>query len=226
MKDIFRYQIWHFAFVLISLVLMQNYLVNNVAEMQDAWWGISTKTWFWVAIATPIVHQIYVWLIWRIELYQHAFTSRYGLVRSFKFYTIGFSLLFAGRLIFIIALSLSQQDSLSMNPDISYLLTAIIIPIVLFLAYSVKRYFTFERAFGIDHFDKNFNKPFVKEGIFRFTDNGMYFYGLLVLYLPGLLLFSKAALIVALFNHVYIWVHYYCTERPDMEVIYGKLPNT
>ncbi len=46
----------------------------------------------------------------------------------------------------------------------------------------------------------------------------------MILYLPGLLLLSKAALAVALFNDIYIWVHYYCTERPDMETIYGKAP--
>ena len=64
----------------------------------------------------------------------------------------------------------------------------------------------------------------MKKGIFRYTDNGMYIYGLMILYLPGLLLLSKAAMVVALFNHIYIWVHYYCTERPDMKVIYGKAP--
>jgi len=30
-----------------------------------------------------------------------------------------------------------------------------------------------------------------------------------------------AALAVALFNHLYIWVHYYATELPDMARIYG-----
>jgi len=29
------------------------------------------------------------------------------------------------------------------------------------------------------------------------------------------------ALLLAGFNHLYIWVHYYCTEKPDMERIYG-----
>jgi len=24
-----------------------------------------------------------------------------------------------------------------------------------------------------------------------------------------------------LFNHLYIWVHYYATERPDIDFIYG-----
>jgi len=127
-------------------------------------------------------------------------------------------------LIFIIILAISNQGSLSINPLYTYLIAALIAPVVIYLFYSVIRYFTIKRAYGIDHFDKNYNKPYVKGGIFRYTDNGMYVYGLLILYLPGLLLLSKTALIVALFNHVYIWVHYYCTELPDMKVIYGKTP--
>lgn len=31
---------------------------------------------------------------------------------------------------------------------------------------------------------------------------------------------SQPALIVAIFQHAYIWVHYFCTEKPDMEIIY------
>ena len=30
-----------------------------------------------------------------------------------------------------------------------------------------------------------------------------------------------AALVVAMFSHAYIWVHYFCTERPELRVIYG-----
>ncbi len=32
---------------------------------------------------------------------------------------------------------------------------------------------------------------------------------------------SQAALAVALFQHAYIWVHWYCTEQPDLVVLYG-----
>ena len=32
---------------------------------------------------------------------------------------------------------------------------------------------------------------------------------------------SLAALAAALFQHAYIWVHYYCTEAPDMDLIYS-----
>ena len=42
------------------------------------------------------------------------------------------------------------------------------------------------------------------------------------LWVPALWLASMAALCVALFNHLYIWVHYYSTELPDMKRIYGS----
>jgi phospholipid methyltransferase len=116
------------------------------------------------------------------------------------------------------------MNSLEVSSYIIYTLVAIITPPVIYLFYSVKKYFTMNRAFGIDHFDKNYNVPFERKGIFRFTNNGMYIYGLMILYIPGLLLFSEAALVVALFNHIYIWVHYYTTELPDMKEIYGKTP--
>ena len=224
MKEIFRYQIWHLVSVIILIAITQIFIANNDDVMHGALWGIHTRTWFWIAIAIPIFHQTYVWLIWRIELYQKTFTSRYGVSRSFKIYVAGFVVLFVSRLISIITLAVSSRDTLLMNLYFSYLLAAVIILVVIYLFYSIKQFFTIERAFGIDHFVKDYNEPYVKGGIFRFTNNGMYVYGLMILYLPGLLLFSKAALVVALFNHIYIWIHYYCTERPDMKVIYGEIP--
>ena len=220
MNKIFRYQIWHLVSIIILITIIQLFISKNTDVISGVLWSINTKTWFWIAITIPILHQGYVWLVWRLELYQNTFSSRYGVDKSFKMYTIGFSILFVSRLIFIIILALSNQNSLLINPSLAYLLVAMISPIVIYLFYSVKKYFTIERAYGIDHFDKNYNESFEKRGIFRFTDNGMYIFGLMILYLPGLLLFSSAALTVALFNHIYIWVHYYCTELPDMKVIY------
>ena len=221
-KKIFGYQIWHLVSVIILISVTQRFISINYDTTNGELWGISTKVWFWIAIAIPIFHQVYVWIIWRLELYNNTFTSRYGVQRAFKIYAVEFSLLFICRLIFIIILAISNRGSLSINPLYTYLIAVLITPVVIYLFYSVLRYFTIERAYGIDHFDKNYNEPYVKGGIFRYTDNGMYVYGLLILYLPGLLLLSKAALIVALFNHIYIWVHYYCTELPDMKVIFGK----
>ena len=221
-KEIFRYQVWHALSAAVCIAVLHLFISYNGTTVNGALWGIGTKTWFWMAVGVPVLHQIYVWITWRLELYKHTFTSRYGVSKAFTIYAAGFSLLFAGRLIFIFFLALSDQASLGINPLFAYVTAAGITPVVLYLFYSVKKYFTLERAYGIDHFDKNYNKPYVKGGIFRYTKNGMYVYGLMILYIPGLLLLSKLALVVALFNHIYIWVHYYCTERPDMKKIYGR----
>ncbi len=223
-RKIFEYQIWH-LFSLIAIIFTFNLYVTSSPEiLSGKFWGTSTEIWFWLAIAIPVIHQVYVWLIWRLELYQSTFTKRYGLRRSFKIYAIGFSLLFISRLITIIILAYSNKDTLHVNPMLTYALASLITPLVIYLFYSVKKYFTIERAYGIDHFDKQYSEPYVKKGIFKYFDNGMYVFGLMILYLPGLLLLSKAAILVALFNHVYIWVHYYFVERPDMQEIYGDTP--
>ena len=92
-----------------------------------------------------------------------------------------------------------------------------------YLFYSVKRYFGFKRAFGIDHFDNGYRSmPFEHRGIFRFTRNGMYIYGFLLLWVPAFWWASLAALSVAVFNHLYIWVHYFATELPDIKRIYSE----
>ncbi|MCK5760999.1 MAG: hypothetical protein KAH33_06865 [Candidatus Delongbacteria bacterium] len=223
MKDILRHQVWHLLFLLISIAAIQIFLTDKSILVGELC-GISTKAWFWIAIAVPIIHQVYVLVIWRLELYHSTFAKRFGLSKAFKMYAIGFSILFVSRLIFLTLLALSDRNSLSMNPLLAYSIIAVIIPLVAYLFYSVKKYFTMERAYGIDHFDKNYSEPFVKKGIFRYTNNGMYIFGLMVLYLPGLLFLSNTAIIVALFQHTYIWVHYYFTERPDMRKIYGKMP--
>lgn len=223
-QKVFEYQVWH-LFSLILLILSIKIYVSNSPEILDgAFWSISTSSWFWLAIATPIIHQIYVWLVWRFELYFSFFSKKLGVRRSFNIYAAGFSFLFISRLITIIFLAISSKNTLQLNPIFAYMFAALITPLVIFLFYSVKKYFTIERAYGIDHFDKNYNEPYVKKGIFKYTDNGMYVFGLMILYLPGLLFLSEAALLVALFNHIYIWVHYYFTERPDMVEIYGNAP--
>lgn len=221
---IFKNQIWHVISLGILISLTQLVLAYDSTILDGSLFNIKTKIWFWIAILTPIVHQIYVWFVWRFELYTNVFTNRLGLKKAFEIYAIGFSILFAFRLISIIFLALSNKDTVHINPIFTYIIAALITPFVIYLFYSVKKYFTIERAYGIDHFDKEYNVPYVKKGIFKYSDNGMYVFGLMILYIPGLLLLSKAALLAALFNHLYIWIHYYTTERPDMEQIYGKTP--
>jgi len=49
----------------------------------------------------------------------------------------------------------------------------------------------------------------------------MYLYAFLLFWAIAVGLNSIAALIVAAFSHVYIWVHYYATEKPDMDILYN-----
>ena len=101
-KEIFRYQIWHLLFVIIFVAAIQIFVTYDSNAMSGALWGISTNKWFWIAIAVPILHQVYVWITWRLELFRNTFTSRYGVKKAFKLYRIGFALLFVSRLISII----------------------------------------------------------------------------------------------------------------------------
>ncbi len=89
--------------------------------------------------------------------------------------------------------------------------------------YSVKRYFGLARAAGADHFDPSYrDTPLVKEGIFRFTKNGMYVFGFLLLWVVSIGFNSIEALIVTVFSHAYIWIHFYATEKPDMDYLYSS----
>ena len=61
----------------------------------------------------------------------------------------------------------------------------------------------------------------MQEGLWGLIENPIYTLGPLVLYLPGLWLGSPLALLAAAFQHAALWAHWYCTEVPDMERIYG-----
>jgi hypothetical protein len=67
--------------------------------------------------------------------------------------------------------------------------------------------------------------PMVCEGAFKYSANAMYSFVFIGLWGIALLLGSQAALAVVLFQHAYIWVHWYCTEQPDEVVLYGQSPD-
>lgn len=218
----FERQAQHYLILAGLLAVITAVLVLNRDFLVGQFTGIPTIIWFSLAIAIPILHQIYGWFVWRSELH-YSLISRWFGKNGFTYYAVGFAFLFISRLISIILLAISNRNTLSLPPTMSLVFTIVLLLPALYTFYSVHKYFGIKRALGIDHFDKTYrNVPFVKEGIFKFTDNAMYTYGLFILWIPGLLLFSKAALMVAMFNHIYVWVHYYCTELPDIHYIYSK----
>ena len=142
---------------------------------------------------------------------------------GFPTYLLVFFSLFAGRFLTLAWLAILDQGSLNLPSAIWVLLTLILLLPGLYAMISVQLYFGMSRAAGGDHFDEGYrDMPLVKDGIFRFTENGMYVYAFLLFWAIAIGFNSAAALVVAAFSHAYIWVHYYATEKPDMDYIYGS----
>jgi hypothetical protein len=173
---------------------------------------------FWVAVAFPVVHQIYVWLAWRLELKNGA-TSR---TLGFQGYVVLFFVLFTGRFLSLVTLAWLDRGSLGLGLWPRAILTALLVLPGIYAMVSVKKYFGMTRASGADHFDPRYrDMPLVEKGIYRFTSNGMYLYAFLLFWAIAVGINSSAALLVAAFSHAYIWVHHLATEKPDMEYLYG-----
>ena len=174
---------------------------------------------FWCAIFSPVVHQVFVWLAWRFEL-QHSTISR---TIGFPAYVKIFFILFGSRFISLIFLAWVDTGSLGLEATSQIVLTVALCVPGIYAMYSVKRYFGMLRASGADHFDPKYrNMPLVKKGIFRFTSNGMYLYAFLLFWAIAIGFNSAAGVVVAAFSHACIWVHFFATEKPDMEYLYGK----
>jgi len=222
MAAIFERQWLHALALAVGLPVLWLVSMNCGCFHRGELWGISTWNWFWISVEIPIAHQIFVWFSWRSELHRNLISRIFGRL-GFSAYAAVFTFFLVARLVSVTALSVASRETLPVNP-FALKLTAVVIGFpVAYLMYSVARYFTITRAYGADHFvDAYRAKPLIREGIFRFTSNGMYTFGLMVLYLPALWYASRPALVAAVFGHLYIWVHYFATELPDLRRIYGS----
>jgi protein-S-isoprenylcysteine O-methyltransferase Ste14 len=212
----FKNQIWH-----IGGLLLLFYLSNQIIDFENnsnIFLGIGVKNWFLFSMMTPLLHQGYVWLCWRSELCWKTISTTIG----FKAYAVIFIIIMILRL-FSIGLCFADYGSW-FNPGlIAWTISVLIFIPFIYTLYSIKKYFGFMRATGIDHFDPEYrSRPLVREGVFRWTSNAMYVFAIQSLWLFGILAASKLALVAAAFQAVYIWVHYYATEKPDMAFIYHK----
>jgi hypothetical protein len=209
--------------ILILAALLAGMVLLSASERMNtgSLWGVGTGAWFRLAVAIAIAHQVLVWFCWRTQLHLSLLSRLLG-DNGFSVYAVLFSLLGITRVAVVFILAIANRNTFPGDMTLLRILALLAAVPAVYLFYSVKRYFGFKRAFGIDHFDPSYRSvPFVKKGIFRFTRNGMYTLGFFVLWVPGLWYASIAALSVALFNHLYIWVHYYSTELPDIKRIYG-----
>jgi hypothetical protein len=220
---LFLEQQWLHALALMALLVGAWFVARSCPCFhRGEFWGISTWTWFWIAVEVPILHQVFVVLFWRAQLHTDLVPRLFG-GYGFEVYATLFTILILARPVVITILALSSEGSLVGNPNLFKVLAVTAAIPVVFLFYSVARFFGFKRAYGIDHFDPSYrSQPLVRQGIFRFTANAVYIFGFLLLYIPGLWLASRPAILAALFNHLYIWVHYFTVEKPDMRRICGS----
>ena len=167
-------------------------LLGRLAAVVWSWMisGSPSAGWFWAAVAVPILHQIFVWLAWRSELNGRRFSRYFG----FGTYLVLFFTLFLGRFVSLAALAWVDRGSLGLDPSLAMILAVILASPGLYAMYSVQRYFGMKRAAGADHFDPLYrDMPLVRQGIFRFTDNGMYVYAFLLFWAIAVGLNSLAA---------------------------------
>jgi len=221
-KIILKQQVWHFLILGVLLFLLYLVASTDEAFLQGELFGLSTRFWLTIALLSPIVHQLYVLICWRMELHFNSLSNLFG-AKAFKLFKAVFALLILSRPISICFLAFSNAYTVNIGTSLSYIVSLMLAIPSVYLFYSVKKYFGSDRAMGIDHFEpaKYRDTEMVKEGIFKYTSNGMYWFGFFILWIPGVLLQSKAALAIALFSHIYIWVHCFFTEKPNMNVIYG-----
>ncbi len=184
------------------------------------WLGLSVAGWFWLTITVGILHQVVTWLGWRSQLQWGLFTRWFG-DRDLLVWGILFLPLLAARPLTLIGLGVADFNSLPIAAELSIALGALVLVPGAYTLFSTARYFGITRAMGGDHFRRKYREmPLVSQGAFSWSGNAMYVYGFLTLWAIALLTNSLAAVVAAAFHHLYVWVHYYCTEKPDMELLY------
>lgn len=216
----FHRQPLHMAAGLVFAAIAWRVVNGSITDGQAL--GILTPTWLVMGFAVGIAHQAYVWVMWRGELCWLIVTRFLGKEEGFLLYRIGFFILFGSR--FVVAFAIAYADFGSWYTP-NYLTSIIALLLFLPAGYtllSIARYFGFARATGADHFDLEYRtRPFVRKGVFKYIPNAMYTLAMLLFLVIAVAVGSKAALVLAAFYYAYVWVHYYCTERPDMDIIYG-----
>ncbi len=210
----FRHQIWHLGGTI--LLFYVGAQMVSLEGNTSAFLGISVLNWFMIAMSVPIIHQVYVWICWRSELCWRSISNTIG----FKGYVIIFFILIISRLSALV-LCFIDYGSLYKPGLLAWILSIILFIPGAYTMYSVKKYFGFLRAAGADHFDSKYKDiPFEKRGIFKWSPNAMYVFGIGIPFAFAVATGSQSMFVVAIYTYISIWLHYFCTEKEDFKVIY------
>ncbi|PCJ08671.1 MAG: hypothetical protein COB16_06060 [Rhodobacteraceae bacterium] len=219
-KDLFEGQPQHLGFA----ILLTAGVLSLLVSPQDAprLLGLSSTGWAKLSITLAVIHQIIVALAFRLQLHRNLLSRWLG-DRDMAVWRMIFMPLLVARPLSLMMAAWADTVAITGYRLPEVLLGAAMLGLSAWAAHSVVVYFTIPRALGGDHFrDEIADLPLVAEGVFKYTSNGMYGVAFLGLWGIALVFGSWNALVLALFQHCYIWVHMYCTEAPDMRWIYGK----
>jgi len=212
----FKNQIWHLGGVIFFFYIGAQF--DDLENNANTYLGIRASAWFMIAMFIPLIHQVYVWICWRAELCWKFISNTIG----FKGYVILFFILIISRLSAIV-LCFVDYGSLYKPGWLAWILGLILFIPGAYTMYSVKKYFGFLRAAGADHFDPKYrNLPFENRGIFKWTPNAMYVFAIGIPFSFAVATGSQSMFIVAIYTYISIWLHYFCTEKPDFTVIYNN----
>ena len=212
----FKHQIWHLGGTIVLFYIGFQFV--DLSNNTNTFLGISGFKWFLVAMRIPLVHQTYVWICWRSELCWKSISNTIG----FKGYVIIFFILIISRLSAIV-LCFVDYGSLYKPGWLAWILGLILFIPGVYTMYSVKKYFGFLRAAGADHFDPKYrNLPFENRGIFKWTPNAMYVFAIGIPFSFAVATGSQSMFVVAIYTYISIWLHYFCTEKPDIAIIYNN----
>ena len=187
----------------------------------STWLGITDSTWFYSLLIIVIIHQFLGWFVFRSQLCFSLFSRIFGRYDLFVWGCLFFPFLLL-RPLLTLALGLADAGSITEFRSLQIIVGLILLLPAFYTLWSLHKYFGMVRALGADHFREQYRQmPIVREGAFKYSSNAMYAFVFLIFWAIALLTGSLAALAAALFQHAYIWVHLYCTEEPDMRIIYG-----
>ena len=212
----FKNQAWHLGGTIVLFYIGIQFV--DLGNNTNIFFGIGAFGWFMIAMSIPLIHQTYVWICWRSELCWKLISNTIG----FKGYVVLFFILIISRLSAIV-LCFVDYGSLYKPGWLSWILGLILFIPGAYTMYSVKKYFGFLRAAGADHFDLKYRDlPFENRGIFKWTPNAMYVFAIGIPFAFAVATGSLSMFIVAIYTYISIWLHYFCTEKPDFAVIYSN----
>ncbi|MFO7952985.1 MAG: hypothetical protein R6U91_09325 [Bacillota bacterium] len=221
-KRILRKQEWHLVLLALLLALTNAGLNFYPNFFFGEFRGISTTSWLWIGVLTAILHQGYMVIVLRTELETRWLSTnapRLGYLAYMSDYTI----LVVLRVATIFASGIANREVLAISDPNRLLFIVVLAVPCLWVLYLLARDGNFKQLAGEDYFKPEQDSEdydYARENIFRSTAITVYSLGPMALYIPGIVFASPAALLLALFNHLYIWVHHFCTELPDREHFY------